>query len=145
MRNLVLIVTAFFVAIAAFAGGALILLREGGGGIDRSTPQAATDQFLEAALSLKDVNRLSLFVCSQWSAARAMEAADLPTDPRLTPFWGDMDVTSAGESATVTVRVIYRLYDDGEIQQQVQMWSLRLEQQDGWRVCGLTKDPLLDP
>jgi len=145
VRNLVLIVAAFFVALGAIAGGALLFFYDRTTAIDRSTPQIVTDQFLDSALALKDPARVALYVCDSWSAEQAMQAIDAPTDPRVSPFWGDPVVETAGDSALVSVRVIFRVSVDGGVQQQVQMWTLSLVEQDGWRVCGLTKDESLDP
>ena len=135
----------FFVTLAVVVGGALYFLDERSGGIDRSTPEIVTDQFLDAALVLKDPARVSLYVCDDWSAAQAMQEVDAPTDPRVSSFWGDPTVQAVGQRATVTVRVVYRVYVNSRLQQQVQLWTLDLVDDGGWRVCGLEKESSLDP
>jgi hypothetical protein len=146
LGRLLLIVVAFLVALGAVAGGALLFFYDQITGIDRSTPQVVTDQFLEATLSQRDSSRVALFVCSDWSAEQAVQAADAPTDSRVSTFWGDVTVNTVGETAIVSVRVVYRLpTGGGNIQQDTEMWTLQLERQDGWRVCGLSKDSLLEP
>lgn len=75
-----------------------------------------------------------------------MEAVSAPTDSRVSSFWGDPAVDAEGDYATVTVRIVYRVpTGGGGIQQDTEWWTLFLEHQDGWRVCGLNKDLSLDP
>lgn len=145
LRNLVLIVVAFLMVLGAVAGGTVLFVYDKATEIDRSTPDASAEQFLDAALRSKDAARLQLFLCSGWSTADALRAIEAPTDPRVTANWGDFTATGAGREATLTTIVTFKVEIAGGFQQDSQLWTLHLQDQDGWRVCGLTRTPSLDP
>jgi hypothetical protein len=145
VRNLLVIVAGFFVTLAVVVGGALYFLYERSVGIDRSTPQVVTRQFLNAALVLRDPDQVSLFVCSGWSATEAVALVNAPTDPRVVVSWGDTRATVTGDRATALVDVRFTVHDGTGLQEDVQTWLIELENEDGWRVCGLSKEPSLDP
>jgi hypothetical protein len=129
----------FVLALAAVATGTVFYFYDKATAIDRSNPQVVAEQFLDSALLLKDVNRLSLFVCEDWPAEDALAAAAPPTDTRVVPSWGDYATSLAGEMATVEVRVRFTV-DAGAVSAvSVRVWTLELEYQDGWRVCSLSK------
>jgi hypothetical protein len=144
VRNVLLIVGGFLLVIGGIAGGALFYFYDKATAIDRSTPQVSTRQFLDAALVQKDPSRVGLFVCGAWSAEEAIEAMGVPAEG-VVVTWGDSVANVTGDTATVTVRVVYRVSVGGVIQQDPQMWTLDLVQEDGWRVCDLTKEPSLNP
>jgi hypothetical protein len=145
IRNLLLIVMGFFVTLAVVVGGALYFLSDRAIGIDRSTPQVATRDFLHAALVLQDPGQVSLFVCSDWSTAEAVELVSPPTDPAVNVSWAATRVTVVGDRATALVRMRFTVRDASGLQEDVEMWQLDLVNEDGWRVCGLDKEPSLDP
>jgi hypothetical protein len=147
VRNLVLIVVAFVLVMGGLAAGTAFYFYDKATAIDRSTPQITTEQFLNATLVQKDLARTSLFICGSWTAEEAMAEAAAPTDPRIEASWGDFVASINGSDAMVTTRVVFRAkVNGGPIQQEVQMWQLSLKNEDGWRVCGLTKqDESLEP
>jgi hypothetical protein len=145
LRRLLLIVVGFLVVLGVLAGGALLLFYDRTTAIDRSTPQVAADQFLDAALVLRDPDRVALFICDEWSAQAAVAQAGAPTDPRVVMSWGDSTVTVAGRAAIAVIDVRFTVRDDGGLHEDVQTWTLQLEDDDGWRVCSLSKDALLQP
>jgi hypothetical protein len=141
----VLIALGFVVALGAAAAGTLFYFYDKATAIDRSTPQVATEQFLDSTLVLKDENRVALFVCQQWSAEAAMAAAAPPTDSRVAVSWGDSSARTSGDKATVEVRVQFNVDAGPVVAGSTRIWTLELENQDGWRVCSLTKRALLNP
>lgn len=145
IRNLLMIVAGFVVTLGVVVGGALYFLYERSVGIDRSTPEIVTDQFLGAVLRDKDVARTSLFVCSEWSPEAALAEASVTTNPQTSVSWEDMIATVSGEMATVSVRVILRIPVEGGAHRRSEVWTVRLSNEDGWRVCGLSKESSLDP
>jgi hypothetical protein len=141
VRRLLVVAGAFVLVLGAVAGGAFYYFYDRATAIDRSTPQVVVDQFLDATLVLKDPDRTSLLICDRWSAAQAMTSVGAPSDPRVSVTWGDPIATVTGASATVSVNVFFRA-TAGE---DIETWTLILENQDGWRVCDLTKESSLDP
>jgi hypothetical protein len=146
-RNLVLILVAFVLVLGGLGAGTAFYFYDKATAVDRSTPQVTTVQFLNATLVQKDLARTSLFICSSWTAEEAMAEAAAPTDPRIVTSFGDFVASINGSDATVAARVVFRAkVNGGPIQQEVQMWQLSLKNEDGWRVCGLTKqDESLEP
>jgi flagellar basal body-associated protein FliL len=139
LRNVLLIVVAFLVVLGVAAGGTFVVLYDKATEIDRSTPQVATSQFLDALLLVKDPARVALFVCNEWSAPEAIATAAAPTDPAIAISWGDFVTTLADATADVVVRVAYRAEVSGRIVQQIEVWQIHLKREDGWRVCGVAK------
>ena len=135
----------FFVTLGVIVGGAMYFLYDRALGIDRSTPQVVTRQFLEASVTLRDSNRVSLFLCSRLSVQQAIALVDAPTDPDIMVSWGDTTATIVGERATAVVKVRFTFHDGSGLQEGIQTWVVELVNEDGWRVCGLTKESSLDP
>ena len=80
---MLLIVASFVAALGVAAGGTLLYVYDQATAIDRSTPQVVVEQFLDATLILNNSDRVSLFVCKQWSAEAALLAVAPPTDKRV--------------------------------------------------------------
>jgi hypothetical protein len=144
LRNVLLIAAAFVIALGVAAGGTLFYFYDKSTAIDRSTPEVASRQFLDAALVRKDPTRLRLFICQSWSANEAIATTGIP-GVGVVVTWGDTVATTTGDAATVTVRVVFRVPVAGGVDQDAQMWTLQLVDEDGWRVCGLTKQSSLNP
>ena len=113
--------------------------------IDRSTPTVVVRQFLQAALVDKDAAVVGLFVCGKWSSGQAMAAADLNLDPAIVVAWGVTSEQIDGGKARVVARVTFSLTGSGVSQRSVESWAFDAVQEDGWRVCSLSRSPLLDP
>lgn len=144
IRNLLMIVAGFVVTLGVVVGGALYFLYERSVGIDRSAPELVTDQFLEAVLVHRDSNRTSLFVCSDWSADEAIAAVNPPkNDVRVD--WGITAVNRTDKEAIVDVRLDFSVTLNGRPFSDMQSWTFHLRDQDGWRVCSLTKNGSLNP
>jgi hypothetical protein len=141
----VLIVAGFIATLGVVAGGSLLYFYDRATAIDRSTPQVVTEQFLDAALVLNDPERVSLFVCHEWSAKEAMQAVARPADQRIAVEWGSFLTRTAGDHATVVTRVEFSVDAGSVAGSSVRMWTLELRNDDGWRVCALTKGPILNP
>jgi hypothetical protein len=139
VRNVLLVVIGFL-AVLGLVAVTLTYFYDRTTAIDRSTPQVVTEQFLDATLILDDPDRVSLFVCSEWSALDAMQAVARPADPRVAVDWGSFSTTIAGDIATVVVQVESSV-DAGPISgNSIRTWTLELRNEDGWRVCHLTKE-----
>jgi hypothetical protein len=126
-------------------GGAAFVVYDQATAIDRSSPEIVTGQFLRAALVDRDPARVSLFVCREWPAQDAIRKVDPPTDPKIFTMWGDYVSRTSGNSADVDTNVQFSFTVGGSSGRDIQLWSLHLEKQDGWRVCDLTKKGSLNP
>jgi hypothetical protein len=113
---------------------------------DRSTPAVVSRQFLEAILIDQRSERVSLFACKSWPPDVAL-AQVLPTfDPSVRASWGVIDVVENDDAhATVAIRVTFSAAGASQAQRDVQVWHLTLVKEDGWRVCGVTKDESFSP
>lgn len=126
-------------------GGAAFVVYDRATAIDRSTPEVVVEQFLRAGLVDRDAGRLSLFVCRQWSAEEASKKIAPPTDDKTFISWGDYVSSRVGDKATVDVQVEFNRGAGSVSASSVRSWRLQLEDQDGWRVCDLTKAESLNP
>ena len=140
LRNVSLVVVAFVLALGAVAAGTVFFFYDRATAIDRSNPEVVASQFLRAALIQRDPSRVALFVCERWSAEEALAAVAPPTDASVSSSWGDYVTTVTGSTAELSVKVEFVL-GGGVAASSVRTWHLDLEDQDGWRVCALTKDP----
>jgi hypothetical protein len=145
VRNTLLIVFAFLAVLGVAAGGVLFYLYDKATAIDRSTPQVVVDQFLDAALKQRDVTRLSLFVCDSWPAAQAISEVDPPPSEDASISWTNTVTNIDGHSANVTLMVRFAFLVGRQLIHDVQSWTLKLENTNGWRVCSLTKNGSLNP
>jgi hypothetical protein len=145
LRNVLLIAIAFAVVLGAAAAGTLFYIYDKATAIDRSTPEVVVGQFLRATLVEKDARRVSLFVCPQWTASAAASDVAAPANPKVSVSWGDYVTRQSGPKADVDLRVYFSVAVGNGYQQDVQSWTLHLENQDGWRVCALTKNGSLSP
>jgi hypothetical protein len=144
LRNVLLIAIAFAVVLAAAAAGTLFYIYDKATAIDRSTPEVVVDQFLRATLVQRDPGRVGLFICQQWSTQQANDAVRPPANPNVDASWGNYETSRAGRTADVSVRVYLSVESNG-FQESIQSWTLHLEDQDGWRVCALTKNGSVGP
>jgi hypothetical protein len=142
----VLILVAFVLVLGGLAAGTAFYVYDRATAIDRSTPQVVGVQFLDAALKLKDPKRVGLFICSSWTADQAMTAAAFPPAAGdITANWNDFVTTIDGRDATIIADVQF-VGLSGETRIRLsQVWTLHLEQEDGWRVCSLDRSNSLEP
>jgi hypothetical protein len=145
VRSVLLVVMGFVLALGAVAAGSLFYFYDRATAIDRSNPEVTASQFLRASLIQRDPGRVALFVCEQWSPEEAMAIVAPPTDASVSVSWGDYATTRSGSTARLAVRVEFVLGGGGVAASSVRTWHLQLEEQDGWRVCGLTKQPPSTP
>ncbi len=144
VRNLLLIVGAFVLVLGGIAGGTLFYFYDKATEIDRSTPRAVTHQILDAALVLRDETKVALFLCDGYSVSEALREIGTPAGTGALVSWGDSVVEVSGSSATVTVQVLTRTRVAGNLVEESRSLVLQLENQNGWRVCGITSESL-DP
>jgi hypothetical protein len=145
VRNLVLILVAFVLVLGGLAAGTAFYFYDKATAIDRSTPQISTDQFLNATLIQKDPNRVNLFICKGWSPAAALAATAPPTTAQVSVNWGAFKTTINGTSAVVVLDMQFAASSGGTYHRQSETWTLNLAQEDGWRVCGLSRGASLEP
>ena len=126
-------------AALVIGGGAAFVVYDQATAIDRSNPEVVTRQFLTASLVEQDPAKVSLFVCRQWSADDAMRAVDPPTDQNTSVAWGVKPAKRNGSKATVDVTLEFKFGTGIFAGGQVADWQLGLEDQDGWRVCSVSK------
>jgi hypothetical protein len=144
LRNVLLIIAAFVIGLGGVAAGTAFYLYDKATAIDRSTPEVVVDQFLRATLVQRDPDRVALFVCQQWSAQQANDDVRPPANPNVDVSWGDYVTDRVGAAADVSVRVYLSVENNG-FQESIQSWTLHLEDQDGWRVCDVTKNGSINP
>lgn len=142
--RLLLIAGSFVLALGAVTGGVVaFLVVDKATSVDRSTPQVVTAQFLNTALKLRDGDRLPLFLCNSWSVTAALAATAPPTDRQVTVSWGDTSTQITGKSALTNVTVQFISLRPRA--RHSETWTLELRDEDGWRVCGLSRVQLLQP
>jgi hypothetical protein len=145
-KGRILLILAIVVASLVVLGGiAGVVVYGQATKIDRSTPTVVARQFLQAALVEKDVGRVGLFVCGQWPAVQALAAADPHLDPAITVAWGITSEQLQGRKAQVVARVTFSLSGGGVSQRSVELWTFDAVQENGWRICALSRGPSLGP
>lgn len=144
-RRVLLILVLALAGVLVVGAGTAFVIYDKATAIDRSTPEVVVGQFLRASLVERDLAKLSLFVCDQWSAQSAMEVVAPPPDNRVVISWGDYASNIAGRKATVDVKVEFNRGTGSVSASSVRSWKLMLEDQSGWRVCSLTKAESLNP
>jgi hypothetical protein len=131
--------------VVVVGGGTAFVIYDRATAIDRSSPEVTTDQFLDSVLVLRDPARISLFVCSSWSAQDALAQAKPPDDSRVAISWGDLSVQENGARATVRAKVQFSAPAGSGFFRDAQIWRLELADEDGWRVCSLAKEGSVNP
>jgi len=139
----ILLIVAIVVAFLVLLGGTIgVVAYDKATAIDRSTPGAVTQQFLEAAIIAKDPARVGLFICARWTVSGAMAATGAASRPDLSVNWGIIDQSQNGESATVDLRVRLSFAAGGGLSfREIQPWRITLANENGWRVCSLEIGP----
>jgi hypothetical protein len=140
-----LIVAAGLIATMALVGSIALVLYDRATAIDRSTPAVVSDQYLRATLFDRDANEVAPFICAGWSADEALAEATKDVDPALLVSWGDFSIEQTGSTAVVTASVTFRASGAGVNLRDVESWNLRLQENDGWRVCGIDRQASLNP
>ena len=127
-------------AAVVIGGGAAFVVYDQATAIDRSNPEVVTRQFLTASLVEQDPAKVSLFVCRQWSADEAMRTVEPRTDDRVSVTFGIRSSSQSGSKATVDVALEFSFGTSVLSGGLSSVWHIQLENQDGWRVCGVIKD-----
>nr|WP_296072108.1 hypothetical protein [uncultured Actinoplanes sp.] len=108
--------------------------------IERAAPDAVADNFLRAYLVNRDDQRASLYQCK--SGGDLSEVANYRADivnrekqysVGIRVTWSSFAVETKGANATATTDLTKTATDGGRLRDT---WTLILEDQDGWRVCG---------
>ncbi len=140
--------------VLALAGGMMALFCLGGVGlfvalydeatkIERVEPDAVVDNFLAAYLVERDDSKAALYSCE--SGADLIEIAAYRTDivEREAKYsidirvsWEGLVVATAGDQGTVQVDLTRAIIGS---EQLTDSWTIRIADQDGWRVCGATR------
>jgi hypothetical protein len=132
-----LLVVAVIVGSSVVLGGAIgVVVYDKATAIDRSTPTVAVRQFLQAAVVDRDVSRIALFVCAQWSPTEALSAVGEKLDASVMVNWGVTSVQESGDQAQAQVRITFTAGGFSD----VQVWRITVAREDGWRVCALQRN-----
>ncbi|MEU7973720.1 hypothetical protein AB0B48_16950 [Micromonospora sp. NPDC049089] len=108
---------------------------------DRSTPDVAVINYLQATLVSRDPNRAGLFTCEGAVPSVDEFAADVAGRERdlgvsFSINIEDVAVTeTAGADATVVAVIRRSAAIDGIHQSLADTWQFDLNNRDGWRVC----------
>ncbi|MET8257659.1 hypothetical protein [Micromonospora sp. NPDC005205] len=108
---------------------------------DRSTPDVAVINYLQATLVSRDPNRAGLFTCEGAVPSVDEFAADVAGRERelgvsFSINIEDVAVTeTAGADATVVAVIRRSAAIDGIYQSLADTWQFDLNNRDGWRVC----------
>ncbi|MFI6239103.1 hypothetical protein ACIBEF_04410 [Micromonospora sp. NPDC050795] len=108
---------------------------------DRSTPDVAVINYLQATLVSRDPNRAGLFTCEGAVPSVDEFAADVAGRERelgvsFSINIEDVAVTeTAGADATVVAVIRRSAAIDGIHQSLTDTWRFELNDRDGWRVC----------
>jgi hypothetical protein len=142
----VLIVAIVVVVVVAIAGVIGLVIYDRATAIDRSTPTVVTEEFLGAAIIDRDPNRVELFICSIWSADDAINKVAIGTGDGVFVTWDDIvSVTQDENVAVVSVTVKSTYQQGGTAQRNNELWQVKLENHDGWRVCDVSRGGSLNP
>jgi hypothetical protein len=133
--------------------GAVALLCTGGAGVafvayrdatepDRSSPDAAVDNYLRAYLVDRDDVLAGQYSCADGDLATMTDFREDLTrreqrfNTRFTTTWGSLSVVEINERmAEVAVELRISAFVDGHQQSDLQSWTLVVKDEDGWRVC----------
>jgi hypothetical protein len=135
------VLTTALVAFVLLVGFGAFLLINVISGSDRSTPEVAIRQFLQAAIVDHNISRAQSYTCDGHQAAAIAAKFHNIDDPLVHVTWGVSSVNTNGDSAEAIVEV------DFEFEQHIdpQQWRFELLQQGGWRVCDANEDKSLEP
>lgn len=145
----------------ALGAGVLTLLCLGGVGIavllydeetkiDRAEPDQVTSSFLRTYLVNRSDDEAALYICA--SGAKLEEIAALRAEninreaqfgTSVSVVWESLTVAPAtGGVTSVSVDLVITGSKGGvQTSSRTEPWSFQLIDQDGWRVCGATKEP----
>jgi len=140
-RSVLLVVATLLVSLVVVGGAVGFVVYDQATEIDRSTPAVAVRQFLQAGLVDRDVDRVAMFVCRQWSPSDALAAIASGANDSVRVTFGVTSVEESGDSAKATVRITSTLSGHSD----VATWRVTIVRQDGWRVCGVDRLGSLDP
>ena len=141
LRRVLLVAVIFVGIVASVAGTIGFIVYDKVTAIDRSTPTIAVRNYLQTALVDRDVNRISLFVCTKWAPSDAMAAVGDKPDASMRINWGVTAVQEAGDQAQATARITFTSQGYSDIQ----TWNFTVVREDGWRVCAVQRGDSLHP
>jgi hypothetical protein len=144
--------------VAAVLGGILALLCLGGVSVayvvydkateaDRSSPEVAVTNYLQALLMERDQSRAALYACEEASNLADVDAllAEIVDRERQLGVSITVNVENLrvertdGTEAWVTVDLRRSATVDGVRQSLVDPWRFQVVDEDGWHVCGGAK------
>ncbi len=140
-RSLLLVVAIMLASLVVVGGAVGFVVYDQTTKIDRSTPTVAVRQFLQAGLVDRDVDRVAMFVCMQWSPSEALVAIASGADDSVRVTFGVTSVEESSDSAKATVRITSTSSGHSD----VATWRVTVVRQDGWRVCGVDRLGSLNP
>jgi hypothetical protein len=142
--RLFLAVAAGMTALLCLGGvGVAVLLYDDATKIDRSAPDVVVSSYLRAHLVARDDKAADLLTCAEPDLAAMrefrsdIESREAQFSAHITVNWGRLAVQQSGGSATVNTEVVRSL--DGGAERSITTWSIRVVDEDGWRVCSAAK------
>jgi hypothetical protein len=114
---------------------------------DRSTPDLAVRQYLQATFEDNDAGRARLFTCSQPDSLTEVQGTLADIHQRETRFgvkivvaWEGFSTAEQGRNATVSLNLLIRVPEaNGSTSESIDRWTFNTVNDDGWRVCGAHK------
>lgn len=147
----VLVVMLAVAALGAVAtAGAVFVAYDQATEIDRAYPAAVAEQFLDATVNQRDSAKAGLFACDEYDAddgLRSLEVyiAELEQKGSAPAQVVVLSSTFDSNQSSVAVEIQIRQSVSGTTSKEVQQWSFKMVDEDGWRVCGASQIPRLSP
>ena len=137
--------TAGIVALLCLGGvGVFISFYDEATKIERSSPDAVVDQFLQAYMVKRDDQEAALFTCKDGLDLSALSALrtelidrEKKFDVTVSVTWSTLTVSGAEENRrqVSTDLVIAGSSKGTALSSRTETWSFALTDQEGWRVC----------
>jgi hypothetical protein len=127
--------------------GVFISLYDNATKIQRSAPDAVTDNFIRAYLVNRDDQEVALYACkvgedfSQLASLRS-EIIDREKkfNVKVVVTWGSLTVSGSGDRRSVTTDLIIAGTSSGDtVSRRTETWTFGTVDRSGWRVCSAAK------
>jgi hypothetical protein len=113
---------------------------------NRSTPDVAVRQYLQATFGDRDESQAGVFTCGRPSLAEVQTALTDIKDResrfsiKIVVGWEGFSTNEQGKNATVKVHILIRVPEaNGSTSESIDPWIFTTVDEDGWRVCGAHK------
>lgn len=142
--RLLLALVAGILALLCLGGiGLFVSLYDQATEIERTEPDVVVDNFLAAYLVDRDESRVALYACESGADLEEIAAYRADIVERESRYsvtirvsWEGLTVSTADGQGSVKVDLTRAITGS---EQLTDSWTIRVVDQDGWRVCGATK------